>query len=499
MRNFTLLTMMLILSAFLTKQVNAQVSDAATWFAKLITAQKYMNGDGLPQDTLKAFELYMDCAVNGKMPDAMARLGVMYKYGSGAPRDLDKAFYWFSQSAEKKNSYGMYHLGMMYKLGEAVPQDFEKAYGYFKASAEKGLPSGMYGVGYCAYKGLGTKQDYSEAAKWFTKGMEQNNAACLFMMAICKRNGFGVEQNELEATELLKKANEKKIAVAKTELAKQFPEIDGIEPTAKNNGATGGESSEKEKFRKLVKNQKDVSFDGTWGGTRYLYDWSGEHILHQAELQVSLKQTGTHITGEWFEDGGLIVKFKGTLIGDQVVIKGSRINGKDRYGKSVPMEFRYARFEAINADADYLAGNIDSYSPKTKEPGHPCYFVMSKLPKDSTSADTLQLKSIKLTASVNTGSMQREALDYFKEKDAMLSVFPNPFDNEINLSYQVTEEGEANLYIYNATGALVLQRMLDKQYVGSHLEKVPFETIPGQYIVRLVIGTKAYSKVIIKQ
>ena len=192
------------------------------------------------------------------------------------------------------------------------------------------------------------------------------------------------------------------------------------------------------------------------------------------------------------------------------------------------MEFRYARFEAINADVNYLAGNIESYSPKTKEPGHPCYAVVSKLPVDSATADTLQLKNIQLTAPIDSaelnktnskiltnekladslgqkdslvsvGTLQNEVLDYFREQDVTLTVFPNPFKNEINLSYQVSEEDDVSLYVYDITGNLVLQKAFGHQAKGSYLEKIQLYSAPGQYVLRLVIGNDAYSKIIIKQ
>jgi hypothetical protein len=99
----------------------------------------------------------------------------------------------------------------------------------------------------------------------------------------------------------------------------------------------------------------------------------------------------------------------------------------------------------------------------------------------------------------NAGTMQSEALDYFREKDAMMTVFPNPFKNEINISYRVNDESEARLFVYSATGSLVLQKSLGVKTPGNYREQLQLQTIPGQYIVRLVVGAEAYAKIIIKQ
>lgn len=534
MKKTTLLKMLLFIMAFWNVPVNAQNKDAATYFAKFITAQKYRLGDKLPRDTVKALRLYTDCAENGKMPLAMNQLGLMYQTGKGVNKDTSKAFYWFSKSVEKGDPTGMFYLGSMYKTGEGVTINYSKAFSYFKASAEKGFYQGMYGAGYCSFKGLGTAQSYDEAVKWFRKGIEKNCPACTYMLGICYRNGFGVEQNEPEATKLLQKASGKKLDVANKELQKEYPEIAGKEPLRGNNGGNGkgnsNDTRQTEKFIKLIKSQNNVPLDGTWAGTRYLFDWSGQHILHQAELLVTLSQNGNHIKGQWIEGGELVVKFEGIVIDGQIVFNGSKFNGKNRYGQPVPMEFKFARFEAINADVNYLAGNIESYSPQTKEPGYPCYVVMQKLQEKSAAIDTIKMANLNLEKIVPTGStkiediqepiiaeqvtaptaepvikqvetaaMKNEALDYFKRKDAMMTVFPNPFKNEINVTYQVNTESKARLFIYNAAGSMVLQKDLGVKQQGTYLEVVRLEAVPGQYIVRLVIGDDAYAKIIIKQ
>ncbi len=529
MKNSTFLLMLLFLASLLNQQSFAQNREAATYFAKMITAQKYMTGDGLPMDTAQAFRLYKDCAENGKMTSAMNQLGTMYEYGFGTSKDLSKAFFWFSKSADKGDPTGMYQLGTMYKNGEAVPQNFAKAYACFKASAEKGFPGGMYGAGYCSMKGLGTAQDYGEAVKWFKEGVLRHNNTCTFMLGVCYRNGFGVEQNKQEAEKLLLQVAGKKLDINDTGTEKRktyLLESNSIDETGKT---SNDKSSKKEKFRQLVKHEENISLGGNWSGTRYLYDWSGQHITHQAELSVSIEQSGNQISGKWVEGGKPVVKFKGVIVDGQIVFNGSSFKTKDDKGQSKPIEFKYARFEAINADVNYLAGNIESYYPQAKEPGRPCYVVMSKLQEKKATIDTLkaimpELAKIADSSSTNTlseeeaqpeeettlapapdtrlksvGTMQNEALDYFREKDAVMTVFPNPFKNEINISYRVNEESETRVLVYSATGSLVLQKSLGVKTPGKHLEKLQFETIPGQYVLRLVIGNEAYAKIIIKQ
>lgn len=531
MKKLSYLKMLLIFSVFFSYNSFAQNIDGATYFARFITAQKRLEGNGIPKDTIKALRLYTDCAENGKMSIAMNQLGLMYQTGKGVSKDVAKAFYWFSKSVEKGDPVGMCRLGSMYKKGEGVPQDFSKAYDYFKASSEKGFDGGMYGVGYCCFKGLGTPQSYDEAVKWFKKGAEKDSPACIYMLGICYRNGYGIEQNEQEAKRLLQKASERKIAVADKELKKENPEVMGNKPQKSNNvnnGKAENSPEQKEKFKKLIKNQDNIPLSGNWVGTRYFYDWSGQHIIREDSLMVALKQTGSRITGQWFENGQLVVKMNGTAVDGQIIFNGTEFIGSNRYGEEYPMQFKVARFEAINADVNYLAGNIESYSPYTKEPGYPCYVVMSRVIEKSAHTDTTKTETLEViktgkipsnqqsnkvlavsevnnTTVVNPeqstakGEMAKQALEYFKDKIPVMTVFPNPFKNEINISYKIVETSKVNLNIYATNGNMILNKNIGTKTSGTFTEKMQLSLVPGQYIVKLMIGSEAYTQIIIKQ
>jgi TPR repeat protein len=57
----------------------------------------YLNGIGTKIDKKKAFELYQKLG----QVDAKYNLGIMYEYGQGFPIDIDKAIYWYEQSAKQ--------------------------------------------------------------------------------------------------------------------------------------------------------------------------------------------------------------------------------------------------------------------------------------------------------------------------------------------------------------------------------------------------------------
>ena len=521
MKNFTCLKTLLIALVFISATARAQETDPATYFAWFITAQKHLKGDGLEKDTLKAFELLKDCAENGNMVMAMTQLGRMYKNGYGTEKDYSKAVEWFEKSVAKEDPIGMFLLGSAYKMGEGVFLSYEKAYELFSASAGKGFPGGMYGAGYCKFKGLGTEQSYSEAVEWFEKGVDKNNIPCHVMLGRCYKNGYGIEMDTIKANKHLSIAAKAGVKEAELELKMDYPEIDGQKMHKKEKEEnTTDKKGKKEKFEKLVKHNSNVSLEGTWTGTRYLYDWSGEHILSEKDLYVELKQTGNNIIcGQWFEDGKLVVNLKGSIIEGQIVFNDSRFLGWNRYQQSGMMEFRKARFESIDADVAYLAGNVESYSPDKKEPGYPCYVIMSKMEEKAAVIDTAKVvesvinendtivtnNSPEATVELiqvlkgKQGELADEALEYFREKDVSMKVYPNPFTNRLSVSFETQEDGNVSIQVFGSAGNLVLQKEIGFRNAGSYTEQLQFASPPGQYIIRLQCGNETYSKITIKQ
>ena len=60
----------------------------------------YDNGEGVPEDNDKAFELYKEAALKGH-PSAQYNLGKMYEQGSGTRVDVPEAIKWYKEAREK--------------------------------------------------------------------------------------------------------------------------------------------------------------------------------------------------------------------------------------------------------------------------------------------------------------------------------------------------------------------------------------------------------------
>ena len=70
----------------------------------------YDNGEGVPQDKKKSFDLTMQAAVQG---DAIAQynVGFGYYFGEGVDKDVNQSFIWFKKSADQGNTHAQFNLG----------------------------------------------------------------------------------------------------------------------------------------------------------------------------------------------------------------------------------------------------------------------------------------------------------------------------------------------------------------------------------------------------
>ena len=70
----------------------------------------YDNGNGVPQDTKKAFDLCMQAAVQG-LATAQHNVGYAYYSGEGVDKDVNQSFIWYKKSAEQGYTNAQYNLG----------------------------------------------------------------------------------------------------------------------------------------------------------------------------------------------------------------------------------------------------------------------------------------------------------------------------------------------------------------------------------------------------
>jgi TPR repeat protein len=74
---------------------------------------------------------------------AEENIGYMFQYGTGVPKDYDKARAWYYPAAFQGNGDAENQLGWMYQFGQGVKQDDAEAIAWYSLSAEQGNTHGQ--------------------------------------------------------------------------------------------------------------------------------------------------------------------------------------------------------------------------------------------------------------------------------------------------------------------------------------------------------------------
>ena len=99
-------------------------------------------------------------------------IGAAYYHGQGVSQNSAKAFEWFEKAAKQGDSGAQVLLGAMYSEGEGVRQDFAKAVEWNKKAANQGHVSAQYNLGLMYYEGKGVRQNLATAKEYFGKACD---------------------------------------------------------------------------------------------------------------------------------------------------------------------------------------------------------------------------------------------------------------------------------------------------------------------------------------
>jgi len=104
-----------------------------------------------------AFDFATDLYEWAKQGDATSQndLGGLYCAADilseeGIPQDYKKAFYWFTEAAERGDDMAQSNLGVMYANGEGVPRDYVMAHMFFNIAGANGNEIGADRMGMVA-------------------------------------------------------------------------------------------------------------------------------------------------------------------------------------------------------------------------------------------------------------------------------------------------------------------------------------------------------------
>ena len=189
----------------------------------------YYFGDGFKKDVEKGVEWFKRGSLVGNVQSSW-RVARAYRTGTGVPKNQDMAIEYYTIAAERGDAASQNSLSWMYYTGEGVGVDYTKALEWGVKAARNGSAGAMETLWRMYRDGSGVEKDEAEAVKWLRAAADKGNGAALAALGDChEQGGFGVEQDMVKAVELYRKAADKENVRGMYCLARCYRDGHGVE------------------------------------------------------------------------------------------------------------------------------------------------------------------------------------------------------------------------------------------------------------------------------
>ena len=167
------------------KEVALEAENSANHADDPSEIQKYL---------LEVHEFHFKAAKLGNT-QSQQELGIIYLFGKGVPKNIDKAAKWLHQAANSGDMRAQMRMGELYKNGLGVPKNYSTALKWFRKSATKGFSGAQLALGIMYENGTGVPQDFLKAIDLYKKAAVQNENDAHCRLAIMHEAGNGTSKN----------------------------------------------------------------------------------------------------------------------------------------------------------------------------------------------------------------------------------------------------------------------------------------------------------------
>lgn len=114
--------------------------------------------------------------------DILYNTGVLYNDGLGTEKNLKKAFYWFSQAAEKGHALAMLQVALAYENGITVPKDIKQGLVWLKKAVDLQNPDAQIVMAQKYMLGKDIEENQAKAIELLKAAAEHNSAKANFIL-----------------------------------------------------------------------------------------------------------------------------------------------------------------------------------------------------------------------------------------------------------------------------------------------------------------------------
>ena len=122
--------------------------------------------------------------------ESQVQLGNCYIQGIGVPKDTLKAIYWYERAAKQGEASSQYVLGRCYAEGLGVLQDATKAVYWYERAALQGFALAQNNLGSCYEDGQDVGKEPSGAQCYFDSKKKVKYGQCVLKCDYLGKNGI---------------------------------------------------------------------------------------------------------------------------------------------------------------------------------------------------------------------------------------------------------------------------------------------------------------------
>jgi TPR repeat protein len=183
----------------------------------------YAYGKGVPKDEKESLKWYRLAAAQGS-PVAQFDIGRAYEIGiGGLNKDSAEAFRWYRMAADNGYAYAQRNLGLLYYNGVGITKNIPDAFKWFKMAAQLGEPYSQWHLGWMYMNGEGVTKDEKEGVKWHMLAADNGNSYAQNSLGAAYERGIGGLNKDLtEAIKWYKKGADGNNSDAMTNLGRLY-------------------------------------------------------------------------------------------------------------------------------------------------------------------------------------------------------------------------------------------------------------------------------------
>jgi hypothetical protein len=232
-----------------------------------------------------------------------------------------------------------------------------------------------------------------------------------------------------------------------------------------------------------------LDLSGKWIGKRNQYSWDKKSFIETFQYEFDLKQEGNVITGTSTiinSNGDYAdMMLEGVIIGNKFHFREYQIKSAIRPEGRVWC-FKIGELNIVKVgDNIKFSGSTPSYMEGTN---YPCSGGETDITKVDNSANLEALVSTSTTGTKDPLNMT-------------FNTYPNPFVDNANISYTLTNDSRVKLEVYDMTGKLVTTIFDGTEKAGSYnfnFNAKSFASKSGVYIVTMIMNGETYSNTMIQ-